>query len=63
MKQKNDTQESGKEVSVEAKNKAESDEEELIQEEKIPETEAKKEDTAEIENKVKADEKLSLIHI
>ena len=54
LKQKNDTQESGKEVSVEAKNKAESDEEELIHEEISHETKAK--DTAEIENKVKADE-------
>ena len=48
LKQENVTQESGKEVS------AKSDEEELIQEEKPPETKAK--DTAEIENKVKTDE-------
>ena len=52
LKQENVTRESGKEVS------AESDEEELIQEEKPkPEKpEAKKEDTVEIGNKVKADE-------
>jgi large subunit ribosomal protein L17 len=54
LKKDNVTQESGKEVSVEAENKAESDEEELIQEENPHETKAK--DTAEVENKVKADE-------
>ena len=54
LKQENITQESEKEVSVEAENKAESDEEELIQEENPHETKAK--DTGEIENKVKADE-------
>ena len=54
LKHENVTQEPGKEVNVGAENKAESDEEELIQEEKPPETKAK--DTAEIENKVKADE-------
>ncbi len=54
LKQGNVTQKSGKELSVEAENKAKSDEEKLIQEESPPETKAK--DTAEIENKVKADE-------
>jgi len=54
LKQENVTQESGKEVSVEAENKAELDKEELIQEENPPETKAK--DTAEIKTKVKANE-------
>jgi len=54
LKQENVTQESAKEVSIEAENKGKSDEEELIQEENPPETKTK--DTAEIENKVKADE-------
>ena len=40
LKQENVTQESGKEVSAEAENKAESDEEELIQEENLHETKA-----------------------
>ena len=74
MKQENVTHESGKEVRLEAEIKAESDEEELIQEENPHETKAK--DNEEIENKVKADEEdgdsskdivkeksLSLIHI
>jgi len=55
LKQEDVTRESGKEVNVEAENKAESDEEELIREGNLPETKAK--DTAEIEKKVKADEK------
>ena len=53
LKQENVTQESGKEVNVEAENKTESDAKELIQEENTPE--AKKEGPEEIENKVKAD--------
>jgi len=52
--ERNVTQESGKEVSAEAENKAESDDEGLVQEEKPPVN--KKENTAEIENKVKTDE-------
>ena len=52
LKQENVTQESGTEESAEAENKVESGEEELIQEEKQPETE----DTAEIENKVQSNE-------
>ena len=54
LKQENVTHESGKEVRLEAEIKAESDEEELIQEENPHETKAK--DTAEIENNVKAGE-------
>ena len=54
LKKENVTHESGKEVRLEAEIKAESDEEELIQEENPHETKAK--DTEEIENKVKADE-------
>ena len=54
LKQENVTRESGKEVRVKAENKAESDEEELIQEENPHETKAN--DTAEIKNKVKANE-------
>ena len=54
LKQENVTQDSVKEVSVEAENKAELGEEELIKEENPHETKAK--DTEEIENKVKADE-------
>jgi len=53
LKQENVTQESEKEASVEAENKVESYEEELIPEEKPPQTKAK--DTAEVGNKVKAD--------
>ena len=52
LKKENFTQESGKEVRVEEEIKAESDEEELIQEESPHEAKAK--DTGEIENKVKA---------
>jgi len=55
LTQENVTQESGKPVSTEAENKAESDEEELIQEENPPETKAK--DFGEVENEVKAQEK------
>ena len=54
LKQENVTRESGKEVSVKAENKAESDEEELIQEENPHETKAK--ETAEIKNEVKVEE-------
>ena len=54
LKLENVTHESGKEIRVEAEIKAESDEEELIQEENPHETKAK--DTEEIENKAKADE-------
>ena len=54
LKQENVTQESEKEVSVVAENKAHSDEEEPIQDENPHETKAK--DTAKVENKVKADD-------
>jgi len=54
LKQESVSQDSRKEVSVEAENKVESDEEDLILEEISPETKAT--DTAQVGNKVKANE-------